>query len=96
MTNNATGSCLCGAVKYNVTGPLRPVVACHCGQCQKSSGHYVAATSANKDDFELLQEQSLKWFFHPQESGVGSALNVVETYSGTTHNYPVFLFLQAP
>ena len=63
MTNNATGSCLCGAVKYNVTGPLRPVVACHCGQCQKSSGHYVAATSANKDDFELLQEQSLKWFF---------------------------------
>ena len=63
MTNNATGSCLCGAVKYNVTGPLRPVVACHCGQCQKSSGHHVAATSANKDDFELLQEQSLKWFF---------------------------------
>ena len=42
----ATGSCLCGHVKYTVSGPLRPVVACHCQQCRKTSGHHVAATSA--------------------------------------------------
>jgi hypothetical protein len=63
MTNNATGSCLCGAVKYQVTGPLRPVVACHCGQCQKTSGHYVAATSTKREHFELLEDSGLKWFF---------------------------------
>ena len=62
MTNNATGSCLCGAVKYQVMGALRPVVACHCGQCQKTSGHHVAATSAKREDFELLEERGLKWF----------------------------------
>jgi len=62
MTNNAAGSCLCGAVKYQVMGPLRPVVACHCGQCQKTSGHHVAATSAKREDFELLEERGLKWF----------------------------------
>jgi hypothetical protein len=62
MTNSATGSCLCGAVKYQVAGPLRPVVACHCGQCQKASGHHVAATSAKRQDFELIEEQGLKWF----------------------------------
>ncbi len=66
MTNCATGSCLCGAVKYQVTGPLRPVVACHCGQCQKASGHHVAATSAQRQDFELLEEQGLKWFSSSQ------------------------------
>ena len=62
MTNNSTGSCLCGAVKYQVLGPLRPVVACHCGQCRKSSGHHVAATSAKREDFALLKEHGLKWF----------------------------------
>jgi hypothetical protein len=62
MTNNSTGSCLCGAVKYQVIGALRPVVACHCGQCQKTSGHHVAATSAKREDFKLLEERGLKWF----------------------------------
>ena len=42
----ASGSCLCGAVRYTVAGPLRDVVACHCTQCRKSSGHHVAATAA--------------------------------------------------
>ena len=40
------GGCLCGAVTYRVTGAMRPVVACHCTQCRKTSGHHVAATSA--------------------------------------------------
>ena len=62
MSNITTGSCLCGAVKFQVTGPLRPVVACHCRQCQKTSGHHVAATSTKREDFELLEERGLKWF----------------------------------
>jgi hypothetical protein len=48
-----TGGCLCGAVRYRVTGPLRPVVACHCGQCRRTSGHHVAATSALKEDVDV-------------------------------------------
>ena len=55
MTNKATGGCLCGAVKYQVTGVLRPVVACHCTQCQKTSGHHVAATSAPRENIALLE-----------------------------------------
>jgi len=47
------GSCLCGAVSYRVTAPLRPVIACHCSQCRKSSGHYVAATAAPSDAVEI-------------------------------------------
>lgn len=43
------GGCLCGAVRFHVDGPLRPVIACHCVQCRKTSGHHVAATSAPRD-----------------------------------------------
>lgn len=49
----ATGSCLCGAVRYRVAGDLRPVIACHCSQCRKTSGHHVAATSAPRDRIEI-------------------------------------------
>jgi hypothetical protein len=57
-----TGSCLCEAVKYQVTGPLRPVVACHCTQCRKTSGHFVAATSAPLTAFRLTEDRGLKWY----------------------------------
>lgn len=47
------GSCLCGAVSYQVHAPLGAVTACHCGQCRKSSGHYPAATPALWSDVTL-------------------------------------------
>ncbi len=56
----ATGSCLCGAVRYRVTGPLRPVVACHCTQCRKTSGHHVAATSAPCESVAI--EGAVTWY----------------------------------
>lgn len=54
------GGCLCGAVTYIVEGPMRPVVACHCQQCRKSSGHHVAATSAARDDITITGE--VTWY----------------------------------
>ncbi len=48
-----TGGCLCGQVTYKINGPLRPVIACHCKQCRKSSGHHVAATSVARDRIEI-------------------------------------------
>ena len=47
------GSCLCGKITYRISGELRPVVACHCNQCSKASGHYVAATQALAGDMEI-------------------------------------------
>ena len=40
-----TGSCLCGAVRFEVHGPLRPVLACHCIQCRRQTGNYMSATA---------------------------------------------------
>lgn len=53
-TQTRTGSCLCGAISYTTRGPLRPVIACHCAQCRKSSGHYVAATSVARDHIDII------------------------------------------
>jgi len=55
-----TGSCLCGRVRYRIDGPLSPVVACHCSQCRKASGHHVAATTVLRDD--LVIEGEVRWY----------------------------------
>jgi len=57
-----TGGCQCAAVRYEVTGALRPVVACHCTQCRRMTGHYLAATAARTLNFRLLSDAGLKWF----------------------------------
>lgn len=56
------GGCLCGAVRYRVEGKLRPVVMCHCGQCRRWTGHFVAATAARLADFSLQREAELSWY----------------------------------
>ena len=57
-----TGACLCGGVRYRVTGALRSVVYCHCGQCRRTSGHFVAATAVAKDALTVVADESLEWF----------------------------------
>ena len=61
-SNLRHGGCLCGGVRYRLTGALRSVMACHCSQCRRSSGNFVAATACNTSQFELLSDASLKWF----------------------------------
>ncbi len=62
MTATHTGACACGGVAYELRGPLRPVVACHCEQCRRISGHFVAATAVRRDNFRLTESRGLKWF----------------------------------
>jgi hypothetical protein len=33
-----SGGCLCGAVRYTLTGAPRAIAVCHCTHCQKQSG----------------------------------------------------------
>jgi hypothetical protein len=65
------GGCLCGAVRYRVCGPLRPVIMCHCSQCRRMTGHVMAATAARRSDFRLLAEQGLAWYASSQEARRG-------------------------
>lgn len=56
------GGCLCGAVRFRLTPPLRDVIACHCTQCRKTSGHFWAATSVPHERFHLTEAKGLRWF----------------------------------
>lgn len=53
------GSCECGAVAFDLHGPLRDVVVCHCLQCRKTLGHYWAATSVPTPQLHLRKSESL-------------------------------------
>ena len=55
------GSCLCGGVKFELIGELRPVIACHCRQCRKTSGHYFASTQIDKKGLKLIKDLGLAW-----------------------------------
>lgn len=62
MDSVVSGGCMCGTVRYEVHGPLRDVICCHCQQCRRSSGHFVAATACRKSHFHLLGADTLSWY----------------------------------
>lgn len=50
------GSCLCGAVEYEITGSLGPIVYCHCSRCRKANGSAFAAVSpVVVEDFRIIK-----------------------------------------
>ncbi|ADU66714.1 glutathione-dependent formaldehyde-activating GFA [Desulfurispirillum indicum S5] len=38
-----TGGCLCGAIRFEVTGPFEGFFLCHCSRCRKDTGSSNAA-----------------------------------------------------
>lgn len=62
QSSEIRGACLCGAVRFRLSPPLREVFLCHCSQCRKWSGHFWAATSVPLDRFHLEGEESLRWY----------------------------------
>ena len=62
----ATGRCLCGAVRYQVDGPLRDVLICHCEECRRWTGHFSANTAARREDLVLTEAQGLRWIDSPR------------------------------
>lgn len=56
------GACLCGAVRFEVDGPLSPPDACHCTLCRKQSGHYFASTDVPRAAVTIHGEDRLTWY----------------------------------
>ena len=56
------GSCLCGAVTFEVAGELGPIDACHCTQCRKWSGHFLAGSDVPRSSVTVEGEENITWY----------------------------------
>jgi len=61
VAQTISGHCLCSSVNYIVRGELRPIMYCHCEQCRRSSGHFVAATACRPEQLDISGEENIKW-----------------------------------
>jgi len=51
-----TGGCLCGAIRYQVSGPPLRAMICHCGQCRRQSGSALPTVIAwPRDKFAITK-----------------------------------------
>ena len=57
-----TGSCLCGAVAFEIGAHENNVTACHCSQCRKMTGNYWASFHVADKDLNFIRTDGLKWF----------------------------------
>jgi hypothetical protein len=60
--NHVPGSCLCGGVRFEVRGPMQDITACHCTQCRKTTGHFLASTNVANDDLVMTENGGLRWY----------------------------------
>ena len=62
MVEIRTGSCLCGAVRYRITGRCGDVDLCHCGQCRRQAGHAWPSTGIDRDQIEIHGGENVGWY----------------------------------
>jgi hypothetical protein len=62
-----TGSCLCGAVSFNVSTELQPPDACHCTTCRKWSGHFFVSTDIVTGALDLSGADKVTWYQSSQK-----------------------------
>jgi hypothetical protein len=58
----STGGCLCGDVRYEVSGPLRNVVNCHCSMCRRLHGNFGPHSKAPKANIRITRSDGLAWY----------------------------------
>ncbi|MEM6942611.1 MAG: GFA family protein [Pseudomonadota bacterium] len=60
MTRTLSGRCLCGAVRFSVSGPVTQPVACHCRECQRQSGGVWVSVRAKREHVQIVRDR-LAW-----------------------------------
>lgn len=57
-----TGQCLCGAIRYRLTGEPLTYYACHCTDCQRRTGSaFALSLIMRREDLQLLQGEPARY-----------------------------------
>jgi hypothetical protein len=64
-----SGGCLCGRIRYKVTGDPVRMAICHCDDCRKATGAAFTTNIFVKTDDLILLQGVPKQYQHPAESG---------------------------
>lgn len=87
-TQTHAGGCLCGAVRYVLKGALRAIIACHCRQCRKMTGHHFAATATRRANLTLTEQRGLRWYQSSPAARRGFCAECGSTLFWDAHAYP--------
>ena len=60
-TAPVTGGCLCGDVRYAVSGPLRDITVCHCVMCRRAATGVGAYSACAPGDIAITGAK-LRWY----------------------------------
>lgn len=64
-----TGGCLCGEIRYEITGDPVRAANCHCDECRKATGaSFATVVFFSEEDVKVVQGTP-KQFFHAADSG---------------------------
>ena len=56
------GSCLCGAVRFDVDADIPPMDACHCTKCRKFTGHFNVGCDVPRAAVTIHGEEHVTWY----------------------------------
>src|SRR3954471_17352329 len=65
------GHCLCGAVWFEIEGPLSTPNLCHCGMCRRMNGAPGAYSGAPRSAYRISGEENLNWYRSSPDSERG-------------------------
>ncbi|OLQ70035.1 aldehyde-activating protein [Photobacterium proteolyticum] len=88
------GSCLCRAVRFEVSSSLETTAtdACHCKQCRKWTGHFLASVEVPRDSLLINGSEYISWHHSSEKvrrgfcSKCGSSL-FFDPLDTTKHNW---------
>jgi hypothetical protein len=70
MPSPLTGGCLCGAIRYTISAPITALRACHCRNCQRSSGSGGTVNAVVPEDaFRITQGETRRYDDSATQSG---------------------------
>ena len=90
------GTCLCGALRYEVAGPLSMMINCHCSMCRKHHGSaYATFVAAPLMTFRWHQGESNVLHFRSSEHGVRSSCRTCGSVAPTPVKQMDLVFVPA-